>query len=230
MTKLERSRLRIGGLIAIGVALIAVVLPLFFDLGSFASSTAPAAAPPQSMELRGNWLGMSLAAANSPAAWQLGVPRGMDGIAVVEVSPGPDPRAIQAGLAPGDVIQAVNAKGVDSLSELFTVTTRLDGAQPVQLQIRRQGMPMNLTVPPAGFANPNLPAQAYGPMPGPATPAAAQYFPQAVPAAAWNAGTPAPAYGPGTGMHRYAPQAGVAAGFAPQAAAPQAACPNTFAQ
>jgi hypothetical protein len=134
----------------------------------------------------------------------------MDGIAVVEVAPGPDPRAIQAGLAPGDVIQAVNNKGVDSLSELFTVTTRLDGGQPVQLRIRRQGMPLNLTVPPLGFTG-GMVAQT---PPGMGTPAAAPYYgPAAAPGMGgpgWNAGAQGPAYGPGTGMHRAQPGVGYA--------------------
>lgn len=157
MIKREGNRLRVGGLVIIAVALVAVLLPLFVDVGSIVTGKATA----QAMELRGQWLGLTLGASDSPASLQLGVPPEAKGVVVLEVSANQDPRGMQAGLVPGDVLVAVGDKQVDTLSALQKLTTRLTPGQNIQLSVVRRGQPLSLVLPqqPLGLT-PNQPAVA----------------------------------------------------------------------
>jgi hypothetical protein len=63
---------------------------------------------------------------------------------------------MQAGVAPGDIVVAVDGKKVQTLGELYTVTTRQNVAQPLSLDIVRQGQQMAVMVPAA--LSPAMPA------------------------------------------------------------------------
>jgi predicted metalloprotease with PDZ domain len=101
------------------------------------------------MELQGRWLGMRLVPGDSASAREIGAPAAAAGVLVVEVSKTVGSRVMQAGVAPGDVIVAIDGKKVQTLGELYTVTTRQNVAQPLSLDIVRQGQQMAVMVPAA---------------------------------------------------------------------------------
>jgi membrane-associated protease RseP (regulator of RpoE activity) len=100
----------------------------------------------QPMDLRGQWLGMRLAPTNSRSALDLGVPADVKGVVVADVQV--SSRAVLAGLAPGDVVTRVDGKDVTSLVELYALSTKLDVARQLQVDILRAGRPMVVMVPP----------------------------------------------------------------------------------
>ena len=103
----------------------------------------------QPMELRGRWLGMRVTAVNSRTAQKWGVPPSLDGVVVVEISETNGWRAQRAGVAPGDVIIAVDENKVRDLADLFEVSQRMDVSQAVLLDVLRWGQPMTLVLPSA---------------------------------------------------------------------------------
>jgi len=127
----------------------------------------------QTMELRGNWLGMKLTSLDSPTARRLGVPPSVrKGVMVVELQEARDGwRPRQAGVLPGDVIVAVDGKKVRDLADLYDASRNLDVGSAVLLDIRRWGQPMTLVLP-AVYAAPPVagPPEAWqGVQPPPAT-------------------------------------------------------------
>jgi len=140
---------RRGALLVLGAVALAVIITV--ALASEYSEHwggQPTAAVNQPMELRGSWLGMRLAEADSPTARELGVPPKVRGVVVAEVAPGGASRASTAGLLPGDVVVQVDGKDVEDLEQLHDLTARLDVARPLPMQILRQGHPFALVVPP----------------------------------------------------------------------------------
>jgi len=100
----------------------------------------------QPMDLRGQWLGMRLASTDSRSAGDLGVPAEIRGVVVADVQM--SSRAVLAGLAPGDVVTRVDGKDVASLIDLYAISTKVDVARQLQVDILRAGRPMVVTVPP----------------------------------------------------------------------------------
>lgn len=94
----------------------------------------------QPMELRGQWLGMRLAAPGSQSAADLGVPPEVKGVVVADVQVGS--RALLAGMAAGDVVTRVNGKAVTDLLEMYNLSSRVDNTRPMQVEFLRAGRPM----------------------------------------------------------------------------------------
>lgn len=135
------------GAIAVGaVTIVAVVLPFVTDSGCGASGPNMSVSEP--MELRGRWLGLRLAPADSPSAAELGVPPTVLGVVVVEVAEGATSRARQAGVNPGDVIIGVEGDATSNLADLYALSGELDVARPLSLDVMRRGQAMRLVLPP----------------------------------------------------------------------------------
>jgi serine protease Do len=96
--------------------------------------------PRQHLVTRLGILGIDL---DAPAAMLLGVQRVPSGVVVASTAAGAiDSR--EGGLAPGDIIYAVNGKPVAGLAELRTVVDALKVGDTVVLQLERQGALMYL--------------------------------------------------------------------------------------
>jgi membrane-associated protease RseP (regulator of RpoE activity) len=152
------------------------------------------------LELSGSWLGMSLVPADSWLAAQLGVPPNAQGVVVTDVSSQVGSRALQAGVAPGDLLTSVDGKEIGNLTDLARVASVTDIARQVPLELVRAGQSLVLALPSPVPLKPT----------GPVQPVAAY---QMVPAA--------PYYGPGLGLRR-----GGAAACAPFGMAAQPAGAN----
>jgi hypothetical protein len=146
----------IAGIVVLLVVGMAVALPVMMDPGCSAIKGG-ATANAEPMELWGRWLGMMLAGADSPTARNLGVPGVVAGVVVAEVARDGSSRAVAAGLAPGDVIVKVDGSSTQNLAELYTLTTRLNVARPLPLEVLRQGQSMVVTLPPPMDATPQQP-------------------------------------------------------------------------
>lgn len=153
MTKQERQerakrRQLIRLAVPAGVCLVAVVAVVLGTKAWQGFGQAQA----QPMELRGQWLGMRLATPSSRVAADLGVPGDVKGVVIADVQV--SSRAVLAGLAPGDVVTRVDGKDVSSLMDLYSLTTKLDVARQLQVDILRAGRPMVVLVPPPEGATP----------------------------------------------------------------------------
>ena len=125
------------------------------------------------MELRGSWLGMKLAALDSPTAQHLGIPPAAEGVIVAEITEADGWRVRQAGAMEGDIIVAVDGHTIRDLADLYDVSRKLDVGVAVLLDIRRWGQPMTLVLPalvaqpvaanPAQFGLAGQPATAMAP-------------------------------------------------------------------
>lgn len=140
------SRNRFAGVAVLVVA--AVTLIAAVAVGSGWWNRQQGAGSTQPMELRGHWLGMRLAGTDSASARQLGIPPSVKGVVVAEIGQGLDSRALQSGLVPGDVMIRIDGRDVESLSDLYTLSTKLDIARPLVLDILRRGQPLSLLIPP----------------------------------------------------------------------------------
>jgi hypothetical protein len=107
----------------------------------------------QPSEIRGRWLGMSVAATNSSTATNWRLDPQDQGVVVAEVSAARGGRISQAGLRPGDVLVGIDGQQVRDMGEFFDVTNGVDVGQPILLDIERGGQPMTLVVP-AGTGTP----------------------------------------------------------------------------
>ena len=105
----------IGAIAVAAVTIVAVVLPFVTDSGC--GSSGPDLSVSEPMELRGRWLGLRLAPADSPSAAELGVPPTVLGVVVVEVAEGASSRARQAGVTPGDVIIGVEGDATNEIGQ-----------------------------------------------------------------------------------------------------------------
>lgn len=172
MLKRRRIRLAIPAVVCL-VAIAALALGTKVWQGA-------SAGPRQSMELWGYWMGMRLAPTDSRSAEELGVPLGIKGVLVADVQP--SSRALSAGLAPGDVVTRVDGKEIDSLTEMHTLSAKLDVNRQLQIDILRVGRPMAVILQPDAVATPVNGAGWYG-VRSPATPAAG-----AMPSDGWGTG------------------------------------------
>lgn len=149
-------RAPIAGLAVLAVVGAAVALPMVMDSGCSPLKSAPAAST-EPMELWGRWLGMMLASADSATARGLGVPPVMTGVVVADLTRDGPSRVAQAGVVPGDVIVKVDGTATGNLAELYTLTTRLNTARSLPLEIVRQGQPVMVMLPPPMEAAPQAP-------------------------------------------------------------------------
>jgi hypothetical protein len=174
------------------------------------------------MQLEGRWLGMTLSSTGSASAAAFGVPPSVTGVAVTQVPQTPGARILQSGIAPGDVIVALNGATVNNLAEFYAETAQLNATGGVTLDILRQGQRLTAAVPPLA-PTPQMmqaqPTQAFAqaqPMPQPTL------LPQAAPQTAMMAA-------PQTTMMAappMAPQASAQAWTAQAAPAGQFYCPT----
>jgi S1-C subfamily serine protease len=149
MTKQERDKnaqkrlqlMRLG--IPAAVCLVSVVIVV---LATKVWQPSFGQARLQPMDLRGQWLGMQLASTGSQSAVALGVPPEVKGVVVANVEA--SSRAVQAGLSPGDVVARIDGTTVATLVDLYSLTTKLDAARPLQVDFLRAGRPMTVIVPP----------------------------------------------------------------------------------
>ncbi|NHN83335.1 PDZ domain-containing protein [Acetobacter musti] len=112
-----------------------------------ASQSAAGGAPgtPASLGSNGQKLGVSLAPLNGDARQQLGLDQSVKGVVVSDVKPGSP--ADQAGIRPGDVIQAVGDQQVDNPKATVTaVAAALKSRQAVLLRILRDGQSLFVAV------------------------------------------------------------------------------------
>jgi hypothetical protein len=148
----------------------------------------------QPMEVKGDWLGMSLVDLTSPSARRAGLTPGLKGVMVSDISETAGWRARAAGVIPRDVVLTVNRTKISDINDLYDLTRKINVTDAVFLDVNRYGQVAtvvlpSVTVPPvpvppvaAGF---NQPAMA-GPQPAMMAPAAAPVQMQ-LPAAAFNA-------------------------------------------
>ena len=90
-------------------------------------------------------LGVSVAPLTPELASRMGAPRDATGLVVEEVDP--DSRAADAGIQPGDIIQSVNRRLVNTVDELRQAV-RSASDKPVLMLINRQGRNVFVTVRP----------------------------------------------------------------------------------
>ena len=89
-------------------------------------------------------LGVAVSPLTPESASQLGAPKDLHGLVVEEVNP--DGRAADAGIQPGDVIQEVNRRPVQSVAELRSAVQ--GASKPLLLLISREGRNLFVTVKP----------------------------------------------------------------------------------
>jgi hypothetical protein len=156
----------IGAIAVAAVTIVAVVLPFVTDSGC--GSSGPDLSVSEPMELRGRWLGLRLAPADSPSAAEMGVPPTVLGVVVVEVAEGANSRARQAGVNPGDVIIGVEGDATGNLADLYSLSADLDVARPLTLDVMRRGQAMRLVLPPlyGGTTQQPMPAGTVQPVAG----------------------------------------------------------------
>jgi len=182
----RKRRPPVAGLLVLLVVGGAVALPMMMDAGCNPIRGSTAGGGTEPMELWGRWLGMMLASADSVTARNLGVPPGVSGVVIADVARDATSRVAQAGVAPGDLIVKVDGTATGNLAELYTLTTRLNTARALPLEILRQGQPVMMTLPAMQAAPPpaQQPVAMPGTMPG-AMPATQP--PATQPPAGWSA-------------------------------------------
>jgi hypothetical protein len=135
-------------LVGVGVIIGALIFaddgPEFWDR-SDSKTTAQAVTQP--MELRGDWLGMSLVDLTSPSARRANIPAGTKGVMVAEISETMGWRARQAGLMPRDVISSINKQNIRDINDLYDVTRKVNVADAIFLSASRWGQPMMVVLP-----------------------------------------------------------------------------------
>jgi hypothetical protein len=103
----------------------------------------------QPMELRGDWLGMSLVDLNAASARRANIPPSVKGVMVVEISETVGWRARQAGIMPRDVITGIGKSKIADINDFYDVTRKVDVAEAVFIDVSRWGQPMTLVIPAA---------------------------------------------------------------------------------
>jgi hypothetical protein len=142
---------RLAAVAALTIGAITLLGAVLVGMGWWKGSQSVSRTEP--MELAGSWLGMRLTSPDSASARQLGVPAKIQGVVVAEIVPGFDSRAANAGLLPGDVLVRIDGQEVGGLSELYSLTTKLDVIRPLMVEILRRGQPRAVVIP----APPELP-------------------------------------------------------------------------
>lgn len=171
---------QLGATIALSVLLIGAViaglvwgddLHELWDWGKDAQSTT------ERVQIQGIWMGMRLVPATQPS--ELGPPAA-SGVRVTEVSETYGWRARSAGLAPGDIITALNGKKIGALTDLDALSEKLDASTAIQVDVLRWGQPYTVTIPavanvpapgaplaaPPGMMPASRPLNGYGPPAG----------------------------------------------------------------
>jgi hypothetical protein len=142
-------------LIGAGVIIGALV---FGDDGSDAlENVADKMAVTQPMELRGDWLGMSLVDLTSASARRANIPPGVKGVMVMESSESMGWRPRQAGVMPRDVLISINKKKITDINDFYDVSRKVDVTQAIFLETSRWGQPMTLVIP--AVYRPAMPGQ-----------------------------------------------------------------------
>jgi hypothetical protein len=135
-------------LVGVGVIIGALIFaddgPEFWDK-SDSKNTAQAVTQP--MELRGDWLGLSLVDLTSPSARRANIPAGTKGVMVAEISETMGWRARQAGLMPRDEILSINKQNIRDINDLYDVTRKVNIADAIFLSASRWGQPMMVVLP-----------------------------------------------------------------------------------
>jgi hypothetical protein len=117
------------------------------------------------MEVKGEWLGINLVDLTSGSARRAGLPTGIKGVMVTEISESAGWRARAAGLMPRDVVTGVNRTKVSSINDLFDLVRKVNVSEPIALDVNRFGQVgaltmAGLTAPPAAtFVAPGAMAQ-----------------------------------------------------------------------
>ena len=99
------------------------------------------------MELRGDWLGMSLVDLNATTALRRNIPTSQKGVLVAELSETRGLRAQQAGIMPGDVITGINSINVRNISDVFEATRKINVVEGIFVNVVRWGQLMTLVLP-----------------------------------------------------------------------------------
>jgi len=99
------------------------------------------------MELRGDWLGMSLVDLNATTALRRNIPPSQKGVLVAELSETRGLRAQQAGIMPGDVITGINNINVRNISDVFEATRKINVVEGIFVNVVRWGQLMTLVLP-----------------------------------------------------------------------------------
>ncbi|MGO2958151.1 MAG: trypsin-like peptidase domain-containing protein [Acetobacter sp.] len=104
----------------------------------------------------GQHLGVSLAPLSSDLRHQLGLSNAVKGVVVNDIQPGSP--ADQAGIRPGDVIQAVGGQTVEvPAAAVSAVRSALAAKKPVLLRILRDGQSLFIAISPDGGGSANQP-------------------------------------------------------------------------
>ncbi|WP_338332984.1 Do family serine endopeptidase [Acetobacter sp. LMG 32666] len=105
----------------------------------------------------GQHLGIALAPLNRDTRQQLGLPQDAHGVVVSDVEAGSP--ADQAGIRPGDVIQAVGSQQVDApKAAVGLIKAAMAAKKPLLLRILREGQSLFIAISPDG-SNAGLPAE-----------------------------------------------------------------------
>jgi hypothetical protein len=147
----------------------------------------------QAMEVKGDWLGMSLVDLTSPSARRAGIATGLRGVMVSDISESAGWRARAAGVMPRDVVMTVNRTKISDINDLYDLTRKLNVMDAVFLDVNRFGQVATVVLP--SIAAPAVPPVAAGfnqqamaaPQQGMMAPAAAPVQMQQLPNAAFNA-------------------------------------------
>ena len=130
----------------------------------------------QAMEVKGDWLGMSLVDLTSPSARRAGIPAGLKGVMVSDISESTGWRARAAGVMPRDVLLTVNRTKISDINDLYDLTRKLNVTEAVFLDVNRFGQVATVVLPSltapaaavapgaAGFNQPAMMAPAAAPM------------------------------------------------------------------
>lgn len=108
----------------------------------------PLGASPTDMELRGSWMGLSVAEVGGPTAAALGVPPQQEhGLVIAGFAPEKAQLLQQVGLRPGDVITGVDGQPIKNLANLHRQSHVMMPGTPVMLDVQRQGQVVTLVLP-----------------------------------------------------------------------------------
>lgn len=99
------------------------------------------------MELRGDWLGISLVDLSSATALRRNIPTSQKGVLAAELSEARGLRAQQAGIMPGDVITGINRTNVRNISDVFEATRKINVVEAIFVNVVRWGQPLTLVLP-----------------------------------------------------------------------------------
>jgi serine protease Do len=118
---------------------------LHVRIGELSAESAASGSGTESGATGAPRLGLSVVPVTPQVASQLGLPRGVQGLAVQSVDPnGP---AAQAGIQAGDVIEQVNRQPVRSAEDLRRALEKSSGGVPPVLLVNRNGQTVFVAVP-----------------------------------------------------------------------------------